>query len=199
MNNLAFSNYNAFQMTVNERTTHGLAFLAAYTYSHALDIVSLESSSPTSIDARNLRLNYGSSDFDIRHRFTFSPTYAIPGIKSPGQMLQGWAVSGIVSLYSGLPWSPQDETDDLLGTNEFNDPINPGIQTWNYSGSRSAFTSGSTAFPCYVNTDNGNSPMSGCTGYTATPQATSAWSNCVTAATFPTPATPNCKGSHSPR
>jgi hypothetical protein len=183
MNNLAYSNYNALQATLNMRPTHGLAFLAGYTYSHALDIVSLESSSPTSIDAYRLGLNYGPSDFDIRHRFTFSPTYAIPGIKVPGQILEGWVVSGILSLSSGLPWSPQDETDDLLGTNEFNDPVGSGIQTWNYSGARSDFTAGVSPFPCYINTSNGNSPMSGSAGSTSTPQAIQAWSACQTAAT----------------
>ncbi len=184
MNNLGISNYNALQLTLNERPTHGLTFLAAYTFSHSLDVVSLESSSPTSIDAHNLRLNYGPSDFDTTHRFTFSPSYTIPGIKSPGQMLQGWALSGILTLYSGLPWSPEDETDDLLGTNEYNDPIGAGIQTWNYSGPRSAFTPSSQAFPCYINTDNGNSPMSGCTGY-KNPQGAQAWASCTSAAIAP--------------
>ena len=28
---------------------------------------------------------------DVRHRLRFSPTYQIPGIKTPGQMLEGWS------------------------------------------------------------------------------------------------------------
>ena len=35
-------------------------------------------------DKNNLRLNYGNSDYDLRHRFTFSPTYLIPGNEVPG-------------------------------------------------------------------------------------------------------------------
>jgi hypothetical protein len=178
--NNAFSNYHALQITVDERPTHGLAFLASYTYSHSLDIGSTSAGAPQ-IDAFNPRLNYGTSDFDITHHFTFSPTYAIPGIKSPGQMLQGWAVSGILSLFSGLPWFPTDGTNDILGTNEFN---GIGIQTWNYSGPRSAFTAGPTPIPCYINTANPNSPMSGCTSSTD-PQGAQAWSSCVNASMAP--------------
>ena len=181
--NTDWSNYNSLQLTVNERTSHGLSFLASYTFSHSQDVSSTPGGGAL-IDSNNVRLNYAPSDFDMRHHFTFAPTYAIPGVKSPGQMLQGWEVSGTLVLSSGLPWSPNDATDDLLGTNEFNNPNFAGMQTWNYSGPRSAFTLGANPFPCYVNTDNGNSPMSGCTSYTD-PQGVQAWSQCVTAATTP--------------
>ena len=40
---------------------------------------------------------YASSDFDITHRFTFSLTYALPGKKSPGQLLEGWELNSIVT------------------------------------------------------------------------------------------------------
>ena len=66
----------------------------------------------------------------------FRPTYNIPGMKSPGQMLQGWALSGIVVLQSGLPWSPSDSSVDWLGTGE---SANSAPQYWNYSGPPSAF------------------------------------------------------------
>ena len=151
LNNNDFSNYNALQMTVNERTSHGLSFLAAYTYSHALDVVSGENSSaqPFPITAYNVRLNYGNGDNDVRHRFTFSPTYVIPGRKSVGQMLQGWTISSIITAQTGLPWFPSDATTDLTGTNGFNDSISSSIQTWNYSGPASAFKSGPTSIPYF--------------------------------------------------
>jgi hypothetical protein len=172
LGNQDFSHYNGLQLTVNERTSHGLSFIAGYTYSHAFDIVSDGGTdgAPYPIDARNVRLNYGSSDFDIRHRFTFSPTYLIPGRKSPAQMLQGWSVSGIITLQGGLPWFPDDGQNDLLGTGEFAGTISAGVQTWNYSGPRSAFSSGPTAIPCFGS-------MPGCGA--AIPQ------ECVTAAQAP--------------
>jgi len=177
LNNSDYSNYNALQMTVNERTSHGLSFLAAYTYSHALDMVSGENSSanPFPIDSYHVRLDYGNSDNDIRHRFTFSPSYAIPGRKAPGQMLQGWTISSIITLQSGLPWYPTDETSDLTGTNGFNDSVSSSVQRWNYSGPASAFKAGPTPIPCFTNPVT--STVGGCTA--GLPQS------CITAAQAP--------------
>ena len=87
--NLDFSNYNGLQVTANMRPTHGLSFLAGYTFAHALDILSanVTGQQVSPIDARNVRLSYGTGNNDIRNRFTFSPTYLFPGDQTPGQML----------------------------------------------------------------------------------------------------------------
>ena len=184
LNNSDYSNYDALQITANERATNGLSFLTSYTFSRCLDIQSGENTSAQTypMDAYHPSLNYGPCDFDVEHRFTLAPTYNIPGRKFPGQMLQGWAVAGIVSLQSGLPYWPADVTSDLFGTNEFSDSIDNSQQSWNYTGPKSSFRAGNTAFPCYVNNANGNSPMSGCTASTAAPQA---WTSCMTAAQAP--------------
>jgi hypothetical protein len=150
-----FSNYDALQVTVNERASHGLRFLAGYSYAHALDEASARGPAGFLLAPRgtDFRTSYGNSNNDIRHRFTFSPSYNIPGIKSPAQMLQGWSLSGILTLQSGQPWSPYDATsNDLLGTGEFNSQPNIGgaAQTWNYSGPRSAFKSGPVAIPKFT-------------------------------------------------
>ena len=171
------SNYDALQMTLQGRNYHGLSFLAGYTYSHALSETDndIEGSNTVASDKNNLRLNYGNSASDLRHRFTFSPTYNIPGMKSPGQMLQGWAVSGIVTLQSGLPWSPNDSSVDYLGTGE----LGPGTtQQWNFSGPPSAFNVTTTPIPCY-------GAGKGCTSPTANAQAVAAWANCQQAAQAP--------------
>lgn len=153
--NRDFSNYEALQLTVNERTSHGLSFLAGYTYSHALDEESSSSISQGAFpqDVYVPRLDYGSTNSDIRHRFTFSPTYLIPGIKSPGQMLEGWTISGILTLQGGLPWYPVDTNTDLTGTGEVNASA-AGIQTWNYTGPTSAFTSGPHSIPFFAGASN---------------------------------------------
>lgn len=136
------SNYHALQVIVTQRISHGLSFLSGYTYSHALD------DNVFPIDTNNPRLTYGAGPEDLRHHFTFSPNYLIPGMKSPAQMLEGWSLSGIVTLQGGLPWSPSDATsNDLLGTGEFNN--SKLIQDWNYSGPPSAFKATDTPIPCY--------------------------------------------------
>jgi len=165
-----YSNYDALQLTLNERISHGLSFLAGYTYAHAL--AALDSGSATPIlpsTNTNLGLNYGNTNQDVRHRFTFSPTYAIPGRKVPGQMLEGWTAGGILTLQSGLPWSPNDVTNDFLGTGEFNNSTGASsvTQPWNYTGPASAFDSGAAAIPCFSALGSKGSPvLPGCTPYT---------------------------------
>jgi hypothetical protein len=166
------SNYNALQVTVDQRAFHGLSYLVAYTYGRALDSWSvLGQGTMTPADPTNNHLLYGPSDQDIRHRFRFSPTWLIPGKKTPswaGQMLEGWALSGGLSLQGGLPWAAVDQTkDDFVGTGEninrqVPTPNNGVFQTWNYSGPRSAFTSSNIPIPCY-------GMLPGCTTFTAAP------------------------------
>jgi hypothetical protein len=141
------SNYNGLQLTLTQRAYHGLFFLAGYTYSHGLDDLSYFSNPTTQIAGQPI---YGSSDYDVRHRFTFSATYAIPGKKSPAQMLEGWQINSIVTLQSGLPWGVQDASNDFNGTGEVHNPPQEGWSTWDFYGSPGAFTSGPHPIPFYA-------------------------------------------------
>jgi hypothetical protein len=187
------SNYDALQVTLQARGYHGVSFLAGYTYSHALSETDadIEGGLTVSTDKSNQRLNYGNSASDLRHRFTFSPSYNIPGMKSPAQMLEGWTVSGILTLQDGLTWSPNDTTTDYIGTGELGATSGgqSTTQDWNFSGSPSAFTVSSpplTPIPCY-----------GTKGCTAVPTfagaSASIQAQCQAAATAPYggPTTPN--------
>jgi hypothetical protein len=170
--NLFHSNFNALEVTGNERFSHGLTFIAGYTYSHALDQSSGQSliNTPLQTDSNNPRLFYGNSNNDIRHRFTFSPHYAIPGIKAPAQLLQGWSISAIFLAESGRPWYPQDTTTDILGTGEFTNSTTKSAQLWNYSGPRSAFTSGPHNIPFLT----GSAAIASCGAAAVAPYAGSA-------------------------
>ena len=162
-----FSNYDALQTTFQARGYHGLSFLAGYTYSHALSESDGNATGNTGVvaDKNNLRLDYGNSAADLRHRFTFSPSYGIPGMKSPGQMLEGWSLSGIVVLQSGGTWNPSDpgRNVDYFGTG---DVSTGSTQYWNYSGPRSAFTASNVPIPCFSATNSRGPVLSGCTPYT---------------------------------
>jgi hypothetical protein len=182
------SNYNALQVTADLRATHGLSFLAAYTYSHALDEWT-KSSANTSplVDPTSRDLQYASSDQDIRHRFRFSPTWLLPGKKSPGQMLEGWSVSATVALQDGFPWDSRDVSkNDWVGTGEnlnayAPSPNNGVLQFWNYSGPTSAFKSSFTPIPCY-------GKLGGCAPVptaASTAAAQADWAACQTAAQAP--------------
>lgn len=104
------SSYNSLQISANKQTSHGLSFLAAYTYSHSIDNgSSFENStgggSIPGINPFNPGLDYGDSEFDARQRFVVSYTYLIPGPKSAflGRILGGWSVNGITTLQAGFP------------------------------------------------------------------------------------------------
>jgi hypothetical protein len=178
-----WSNYNGLQVTLQARNYHGLSLLSGYTYSHALSVTdgnSTNNGSALLADKANPRLNYGNNSNDQRHRFTFSPTYLIPGTKFPAQMLEGWSLNGILTLQSGLAWNPSDATvNDWLGTGEnTNSGIGAGTtQFWNYSGPRSAFSNtGPNPIPCY-------GKLAGCTALALAPAAIQ--SACTTAAQAP--------------
>ena len=133
LSNDNISNYNGLQFALTQRTWHGLSYVAGYTYSHAL------AESPDNwrfinpILSNNQRSLYGNSQFDITHRFTYSLTYALPGKKTPGQILEGWSINSIVSIQSPMPWGINDVTTDFTGTNALSDQATIGEQ-WNFFG-----------------------------------------------------------------
>ena len=69
-------------------------------------------------------------------------------------MLEGWPVTGILLLQSGLGWYPDDNNKtDWLGTGEFAEAFSTQVgqyQFWNYSGPTSAFKEGLQQIPCYA-------------------------------------------------
>ncbi len=143
MSNVYRSNYNGLQTTLNARNVHGLTLIAGYTYSHALDNMSYNWNQYLPQNSSNPAAEYGSSDFDMAHRFTLSMTYALPSKKSPLQLLEGWQVNSIITLQSGVPWNTFDSSNDLSATGEFAD-------RWNFSGNPADFKSGgSNPIPCF--------------------------------------------------
>jgi hypothetical protein len=138
LSNNNFSNYNGLQASLTQRNVHGLSFVAGYTFAHALSQSPDNWSFLNPIDSNHVRNLYGSSAFDIRHHFTFSVTYAIPGIKSPAQLLQGWSINSILNLQSSGPWGINDFTTDFSGTGEINNASTNGEQ-WDFFGNPSDF------------------------------------------------------------
>ncbi len=158
MGNIYKSNYDGLQVTLSARNYHRLTFVAGYTYSHSLDDVGANwdfgYGSGIPQDSANPTREYASSDFDIRHRFTFSPTYNIPGRKGFAQMLEGWQITSIVSLYGAQPWGPMDAGNDLSHTGEATD-------RWDFFGKPTDFKSSGPTGTNYLagdgNFDNGAS------------------------------------------
>ena len=142
--NRSFSNYNSAQVSVTKRMSQGLSFTAGYTYAHGLDNGSLNRFGLNPENSNNLAGEYGSSDFDIRHRVTFTVTYNIPGKKGFGQMLEGWQINSIVNYATAQPWQTFDNSDNFSGTGEKAD-------RWDIFGNPADFPSGKNSIPdCVV-------------------------------------------------
>jgi hypothetical protein len=170
LSNMDRSNYNAMQVVLTQRTSHGLSFTAAYTYGHALDDDSANVGATLPLDSANPALQYGNSDYDIRHHFTLDVTYALPSVKSPGQILQGWEISSITTLQSGTPWGVEDMSNDFSGTGEVNNPYTYG-ETWNFYGKPSDFQASPDGIPYFGGPANGGAPIpSQCLAQATTPQ-----------------------------
>ncbi len=187
-----WSNYNALQVTTDLRAFHGLSFLTAYTYSHALDMWTKSSAGVTMpADPNNPFAQYASSDQDVRHRFRFSPTWQIPGRKGFGQALEGWSISGLLAIQGRFPWDPRDPSRvDYAGTGENFNAFNPSpnngtMMYWNYQGPVDAFNldRNSNTMPCYGSI-SGCTPMS-FTSPISDPALSAIQQACISAAQAP--------------
>jgi hypothetical protein len=147
MANIYRSNYNGLQVTLTTRNYHGLNLVAGYTYAHALDNVGANWDFGAGLglpqDSTHPGREYASSDFDMRHRFTLSLTYNIPGKKSFAQLLEGWQLISIVALYGAQPWGPMDTGDDFSQTGA-------GVDRWDFFGKPSDFKSGPNGIPFFA-------------------------------------------------
>ncbi len=117
------SNYYAFQLTVNKRLNGGLSALVGYTWSHAIDNVALEfgggAGGPQPQDARYQRPERANANYDLRHRLTVSYVWELPVGKGrafldrggfANAVLGGWQTNGILTVQSGLPFTPVLQT-----------------------------------------------------------------------------------------
>ena len=142
--NAAHSNYNSLQATLTQRTSHGLDFTAGYTYGHGLDNGSLNFQGLPPQDSTHQEREYASSDFDIRHRLTVTASYAIPGKKGYGQLLEGWKLNTIVTVQSPQPWLVFDGSHDFsTGGSGFGDLTD----RWNFFGNPADFRSSANSIP----------------------------------------------------
>ncbi len=136
LNSVGTSNYNSLQSTFRIRAWHGLTSQFAYTWAHALD----EDSQYRGFvldDAFNKHLDYGNSDFDTRHSFAASFTYAVPKANWAtgwsSRIVNDWQLSSVWKFNTGQPYDELRSGLDLIGdpfkgvSHSFNKSI-PGVQ-----------------------------------------------------------------------
>ena len=92
-------------MTLNKHLSNGFEFLAAYTYSHSLDYSSVSSGDAVPVqNVYNPRGDYGSSEFDTRHRIVVSGFYELPF--KGNRLVSGWQLGVVTMAQSGNPITP---------------------------------------------------------------------------------------------
>jgi hypothetical protein len=121
------SAYNSLQVRAEKRFSHGLTFLAAWTWAHSIDRASsADLGAQNGGDFRyhlNPQWERGNSDFDIRHRFVFSYLYELPfgqgkrffgdagGVTN--QIIGGWQFGGITTISQGNYFTITDGNGDF--------------------------------------------------------------------------------------
>jgi outer membrane receptor protein involved in Fe transport len=126
---IANSSYNALESSLQKRFSHGLSFLASYTYSHSIDDVSsfnitgsasqqVAGENDLAQDPFNLAAERGRSMFDARHRFVLSYEWSVPFWRQAHtwyeHVLGNWQFNGIATLMSGTPFTVFDPNDVSL-------------------------------------------------------------------------------------
>jgi hypothetical protein len=123
---IANSSYNAMEASLRKRFSHGLSFLASYTWSKTIDDVSsfnitgsaakpVAGENDLAQNPFNLGAERGLSLFDARNRFVGSYEWALPfwiqGRNWYEKAFGGWQLDGIATLMSGTPFTVFDSND----------------------------------------------------------------------------------------
>ncbi|PYV69797.1 MAG: TonB-dependent receptor, partial [Acidobacteria bacterium] len=147
------SRYNALNVRFQSQNLHntGLSVTANYTYAHSMDDLSSTFSDSTGgasngignlgyLDPRNPRLDWGSSDYDVRHRAAISMVWQTPWASSgtdwKRQVLGGYSIVPVFTAHTGVPFSIFDTT------NSENAGEGYGIPRYVPSGTISSFHAG---------------------------------------------------------
>ncbi|AXC13264.1 Oar protein [Acidisarcina polymorpha] len=134
------SNYNALEVDVRKQLSHGLQLRGVYTWANNLDDgsawnTSVSANTPAFVmDPGNPKLDYGPAATNIRHAAAINGTWDLPFGRSlftnasptTRLVIGGWSVSGIATLQSGFPFSPQLGYNPT-GNGDTRNPVRPNI------------------------------------------------------------------------
>jgi hypothetical protein len=106
-----YSDYNGLQVTFGMRTWHHVSFNGFYTLSKTMTSVQLQNNTTQGM-AQNYSIlseEYGRADTDQRHVFSTSVNWELDyyggGNRVLGAIVNGWTVSPIIKIRSGLPFT----------------------------------------------------------------------------------------------
>jgi hypothetical protein len=131
--------YHGWANSLNRRFSNGLQFIAAYTWSHAIDdstadILSTYLSPRRPEDSTNLALDRSSSGLDHRQRFTYEVLYDLPFFKRSNRFLKNvvgnWEFAPVYTYQTGTLVDVQSGVDSNLNADSAGDRafVNPAGQ-----------------------------------------------------------------------
>jgi hypothetical protein len=135
------SSYEGLSARLEKRFSHGLNFLAVYSYGRSIDTVTNADvcdgcgSNDSVQNTRDLRAQRGPSDFNVPNRFVFSGIYQLPFGRGRAFVNRGWLsylagnwdTSGILALEQGIPFSVALSFDNAnTGTTSRPDRLHDG-------------------------------------------------------------------------
>jgi len=106
-----YSNYNGLQMTFNMRQWHNVSLNGFYTYSQTWTSAQLQNNTTQGLaqNYSNLAAENGRADSDQRHVFSINLNWEIDYYRGDNGfwsgLLNGWRVSPIVKMRSGIPFT----------------------------------------------------------------------------------------------
>jgi hypothetical protein len=129
------ASYNGLQVTAQKRMSQGFLVYAFYTFSKTFDSVQLDNNTTQggAQNFDNLREERGPADFDIRHVFVASAVWQLNYYKGQSSfargLLNGWSISPIINLHSGLPFTVLNGADANLSGNSASEraELVPGV------------------------------------------------------------------------
>ena len=127
------SYYNALELQVAKRMSHGLQVQGVYTWAKSMDLNSATVAGDTfqnsisSLDWYDVRLTRGLSDFNVGRTFVLNGTWDAPSPKSLSGFarwpLDGWELGLIFTVSDGVPftatWGGGNDPANTLGTDGF--------------------------------------------------------------------------------
>jgi hypothetical protein len=121
------SDYNGLQLTLNMRQWHNVSFNSFYTWSHTNTSAQLQNNTTQGLAQNYTKLadEYGRADTDQRHAFGLNLNWEIDYYKGHNRfldlVLNGWRLSPIIKLRSGLPFTVTNGNVDANLDGQTND------------------------------------------------------------------------------
>ena len=116
------SSYNALQLDLNHRMSHGLMLRGVYTWSKTLDDgdslnATAAGNAPGLVaNPLDVKSDWGPATYDVRNIAVIDGSYELPfgphklfagGSGLAAKLVGGWTANSIVTLQSGFPFTPQ--------------------------------------------------------------------------------------------